>query len=115
MTDTLTTSIAPSASGTSGSIAPRMISSRLGDGYRHDVADGINPTDRSYQLVWEAMPEAEAEALVAFLASHVGEPFLYRLPREQRFRAFVWVQLNVSHPLPGHDTVSVTLEERFSY
>lgn len=115
MTDILVVPIAPSPNNTSGSITPRLLSASLGDAYRHELADGLNPFETSYTLTWELLPEADAEALVAFLKAHIGVPFFYRLPRDQAPRTWVWKSLQISHPLPLHDTVTITVEERFVY
>lgn len=114
MTDTLVVPYQPS-SPTSGQVTARMLSADLGDGYRAELADGINALKRTYNLVWDLLPEADAKALKTFLDSHVGTPFFFRLPRDQSPRTLVWTTYSIGHPQPFHDSVTVSVEERFIY
>ena len=114
MTDTLVVPYQPSTN-SQGQVTARILSADLGDGYKLELADGINALTRTYSLTWDMLPEADAKDLTTFLDTHVGTPFFYRLPRDQAPRTLVWKSYNVSHPYPFHDSVTVSVEERFIY
>lgn len=115
MTDTLTPPRPPSVNNTQGQIAPRMITNKYGDGYKQDLADGVNPLERSYTLTWDPIGMGEADDIIAFLEAHVGTPFYYQLPREPAPRTWVWTSIARSYPLPVDDTLTVSIEERLVY
>jgi len=115
MTDTLIVPYAPSPSGTGQQVQARLLSAPMGDNYRQELADGVNPVTRTYNLVWDLLPVEDANTLVAFLEAHVAVPFFYRLPRDQAPRTLIWKSFSRTFPQPFHDSVTVTVEERFVY
>lgn len=112
MTDTLTIPRMPSPNGTTQEVIARMITSGYGDGFKTSAADGARPFERTQSLYWEFMTVEEVNEIVAFLESHVGTPFYFRLPREQAPRTWVWTRTQRGHPLPTEDSFMIALEER---
>jgi phage-related protein len=115
MTDTLTPPRQPSSAGTSGSVKPRLLTSKFGDGWKQQGPDGVNPLDRTQTLAWDPILKTERATIVAFLEAHVGVPFWYTLPNETVPRGWVWTSISRSHPDAKFETLTVELEERFIY
>jgi phage-related protein len=115
MADTLIPPRQPSTGGTSGTAKARMLSSKFGDGYKQDSADGANSIERTQTLVWDPVTIDESAAIIAFLDAHSGVPFWYRLPRDQAPRAWIWTSRDLTHPNGIDDALTVSLEERFVY
>lgn len=113
MVDTLTPPRQPAYNATQGQVTPRMIDNRYGDGYKQSIADGVNPIQRTWTLSWDYLSIAEADAIEAFLDSHVGAVFYYRLPREQAPRTWIWTSRQRTPVLPNEDSLTVSIEERF--
>ena len=112
MTDTLTVPRAPSSNGTMQDVTARMLTSGYGDGFKTSAPDGVRPFDRTQTLYWEFITVEEVNAIAAFLETHVGTPFYFRLPREQAPRTWVWLKTQRGHPLPSDDSFMISLEER---
>lgn len=72
-------------------IAPevKVLAADFGDGYRQRAADGLNNIRDTFAFAWEALPAADADAIVAFLKARLGtEAFLYTPPGESAPRKF---------------------------
>jgi phage-related protein len=115
MTDTLIPPRQPSNSGTSGNAKARTITSKFGDGWKQDSADGANAIERTQTLSWDPIISTEADTLVAFLQAHVGVPFWYTLPRDIAPRGWVWTTYDRTYPDPKFDALTISLEERYIY
>ena len=51
----------------------------FGDGYAQRSPMGINSIKRSYEVAWELIPHADADALTAFFRARKGsEPFTWQ-------------------------------------
>jgi phage-related protein len=61
---------------------PKIISAQMGDGYSQRTPAGINFQPRSWNLRWEPITVAEADAIEAFLIARGGyEAFWWTPPR----------------------------------
>jgi phage-related protein len=83
MADTFTY---PPSSGTSGTMMPRVLRARFGDGYVQEAGDGINPLLRRWELTFEPIHATTATNpsladLDAFFKAQAG------------YKKFLWTQL----------------------
>lgn len=62
---------------TRGRVTARVNRAQFGDGYSQAVPDGINHTTQEWPLTF-AGHEADMQALVDFLAAHVGRSFQWK-------------------------------------
>lgn len=112
--DTFSPPRLPSVSGTSLVEQPRLISNKMGDGYVQDTPDGLNTTPGQLTLSWAQIYPSEVTAIYAFLNAHVGQAFLYTIPREGSPRKWIWLQRQRTYPSPTFDALTITLGERFT-
>jgi len=82
----------PVSWGTKPSYKARTIKTQYGDGYAQRLGDGINNVITGWSVVINNCPNADAEAIIAFLASKGG------------YQSFSWV------PLYGSSEVRVICE-----
>lgn len=87
MPETLTTAKTPRVGGVSGSFAARVNRIEFGEGYSQ--RSKLGPVAETYRLTWEGVPQAEADALRAFLEARGGsEAFYYTLPNRSSAQLF---------------------------
>jgi phage-related protein len=53
-------------------IAPRVLEAKFGDGYQQRTADGINTSQRMFQLQFKNRSDTERDAIIAFLEARNG-------------------------------------------
>lgn len=111
--DTFTPPLNPSINGTSISVAPRVLSTTFGDGYRQTSPDGLNTIVHTHQLAWSSIAKTDAQTIQAFLYAHVGSAFYYTSPLDNVQRKWDWSGLQYSDLSSSVSTISFTLTERF--
>lgn len=60
------------SSGTQLSEAPRVASTRFGDGYEERAPDGLNPIEQRWSVAFRGVENGVADAIVAFLRARVS-------------------------------------------
>ena len=68
-------------------VQPRVLKAEFGDGYRQRAADGLNSRPAAWDLKWDALTTADADAIEGFLAARGG------------VEAFWWTPLDAATPL----------------
>lgn len=77
--------------GGASEVKPRRIETSMGDGYVQRIGDGINLTPAVATVVWDPISQTNAETIETFMEAHAdGKAFLYRLPNENKTRAWIW-------------------------
>lgn len=72
--------VAPSVGGPK-SVQPRVLRAPFGDGYSQRTADGLNHMPATWDVKWDALTAAEADAVEAFFAARGGyAAFLWTAP-----------------------------------
>lgn len=65
---------------------PRVLQAQFGDGYSQRVADGLNAVVDSVDLTFNALVDADADAIDAFLRKQGGvTPFLFAFPGKPQY------------------------------
>ncbi|MBK3798643.1 hypothetical protein GAY33_05255 [Azospirillum brasilense] len=78
---TFTPPVAPSVN-SQKSVQPRVLKAEFGDGYAQRAADGLNSRPAAWELKWDALTTAQADAVEAFFAARGG------------YEAFWWTPLD---------------------
>lgn len=99
--------------GTDMSMDVRVKRVDLGDGYSQRALDGLNAARQQWRLVWDRIPDANAEVLRVFfrdLGAGVVDWTPYNQPTPLKFSASGFTSKPVAYII---STVSVTLLQEF--
>jgi phage-related protein len=92
---------------------PSVLEAEFGDGYVQDSPEGINSTRMVYTLVFDVAP-ATADLIDAFLAAHVGLPFIWTPPRKTALRWRCNDEWGVGEESFGLVSVTATFKQDFA-
>lgn len=98
MANTFTPPIAPTYSGTTRDRDYRLITATFGDGYRLDMADGLNASQGSFVFAWDLITLDQLTQIEAFLEANIGQTFLWSIPQitpVTKFKATKGLQVTV--------------------
>lgn len=98
---------------TDGSDQFSELEAKFGDGYRQVSPDGINPVAERWNLVFDTVPTATAEAIRTFLRSHAGQSFTWTNPSSVEKRYIRTGEVSFVPAGPGHYSLRFTIEEFF--
>ena len=90
----------------------RVLSVGFGDGYGQTVADGLNNVTETWQVSWQALPDAGADDIETQLAAIAGGIFEWDTPRGQTKR-FICLNTSRSYTGYGNNSVTATFKETF--
>ena len=93
---------------------PRTVAVQFGDGYVHEMPDGLSGISRTLTIVWDGIPEAELDNLVAYFQANTGRPMSFRAPRELTPRNWLLSNLKRTKPYPNAGAMTATLNEVLS-
>lgn len=111
--ETFAPPVAPGV-GTGRDITADVFEATYGDGYRQRAANGVNPTRRTVTLVWDALRQADALAIVAFLEPKLKvDAFLYAVYPETTERKWTAQTLQPTEIDPLVSSLTVQLREEF--
>jgi phage-related protein len=114
MSDTFTPPVTPSVGGVRIATTPRVIETKLGDGYSQRAADGLNALARAVSLRWDTLSRADADSIVAFFEAHGGaEHWLYAVPPGGTTRKWVLRSWDRSPTTALTDSISCEIVEVF--
>ena len=94
----------------------RLLQADFGDGYEQVASDGINAIREKWRLVWNAVPDQEADTIETFVRQ-VGAwgAFYYKVPgtaatKKWRIESFTRTQSNIEY-----DAISLSIREIFDF
>ena len=97
-----------------GDFAPRVLSSKFGDGYEQRVPDGINNNPGSWALTFANRTNADGDAIDGFLQAAGGYLwFWWTPPRAAVAVKVVCKKWKKSEPGPNGTTVTATFDQVF--
>jgi len=80
----------PPTVGTTLTMRPRVRVAQFGDGYSQRMADGLNAQPQIWTVSWSPVTQANADAIINFLAARGGvQAFRWTPPGQATQRAFV--------------------------
>lgn len=95
-------------------IGYRTLKATFGDGYQQRAGDGINTKMVKWDLVWEGLTIAEADAMEAFFDARAGfEAFYYTMPNDIQ-RKYICEKPVRIQAHGKADSISVTIEQVFN-
>lgn len=98
----------------SGTTDFRVLVSRYGNGYEQRVADGINATIATWQVLWENMTETDFDTLVAAIETAGGvDYFTWTPPGAASSKKFVITSYTTSAMSGNIYSVSASLRQVF--
>jgi len=107
-----TFNIASPDQGLAEQIEVRMRSFEFGDGYKQQVANGINNTKSTFSAVWSGRTQATIQAIDDFFRAQAGAPFTWTTPRGTtvKFTCTAWAP---NYQVSTSCSLTATLEQSF--
>lgn len=93
----------------------KILECEFGDGYTQATADGVNHKRKIYDLTWDVLTDAQADAIVSFLESKGGfTPFYFNPPGESSPVKVTSKDWTVTFNRLGYRTVRATFRQSFN-
>ena len=93
--------------------APRLINNSFGDGYEQTAPDGLNANPYAGTVNFKNLQLSEANAILYFIDTHVGQVFYWTMPGENTPRKWA-AKKGASRTWTGAlMNISIPLTERF--
>lgn len=102
------------STGTADAPEVKTLDAQFGDGYVQNGPDGINNIRSVLTIKWDALKNADADAIIGFLAGQRGsDPFYYGLPgaSERLWTCAKWSRTYVTNSL---QSVTATFRQSFN-
>ena len=100
---------APSVTGTSKTVTPRVKRADFGDGYSQRAVDGLNTNRRTVTLSWEALASADPDTIENFMIARGGSDVItYTLPLESA--SLKWTNGAVKRTYLGGSRVNLSVD-----
>jgi phage-related protein len=91
----------------------RTLAVNFGDGYNQTIQDGLNNVVETWQLSWQALPDAGADDIEDQLTTIAGLAFEWTTPKGQTKR-FMCGDVSRSYTGYGNNSVTAVFTETFS-
>lgn len=98
--------------GVTCSVKPRLLTSKMGDGYQQDVPDGINHIVRSYSVKFSGLFATEMASLIDFFETQGGHLAFDWTPPGSSAGRYVCQEWSENHEA-GASTLSCTFQQVF--
>lgn len=104
----------PTSAGSGATSRARVLEKKFGDGYAQRAADGLNTVSLIYRAVFRRRPQADVDAMDAFLTARAGHtPFLFTIPGEAAARRWVCKEWRKTRDTPTLWSLNATFVEDF--
>ncbi len=101
--------------GSSQEVTARVLKAQFGNGYAQRMGDGLNAVTAEYQVSFDSLTKAEAQAMNAFFRERAGwQAFYFTPPGESVARMWTCEKWRIANADAIYDTVSATFSEVFA-